>query len=107
MAAKMLLDPRVARELEGTVWMECVLAGFTRKLSSYPRWKDIMTFYVPAVAHKWEKVACSMGLEGELKILQRDNPKDCQACAMRVVMMWLSREEDRYHTWKNLFLHSR
>ena len=107
MTAKMLLDPAVAKELEGTVWLECVLSGFTRRLSAYPRWKDVMTFYIPAVAHKWEKVACSMGLEVELKILQRDNPRDCQACAMRVVLMWLNREDDIHHTWRQLFQHSR
>ena len=54
-----------------------------------PTYTAVLRELSSKVSHKWEEIGPCLGLkEGQLSIIKKDNPNDCQSCFREMIKLW-------------------
>lgn len=54
------------------------------------------------VSHEWEEIGPHLGLKiGQLSIIKRDNPNDCQRCFRKMIKLWFQ-QLDPPPSWSDI-----
>ena len=55
------------------------------------------------VSHEWEEIGPFLGLkEGQLSIIKKDNPTDCQRCFREMMKLWFKQQLDPPPSWSHI-----
>ena len=69
--------------------------------SECPQLKHLCEHITPQYAPEWKELATQLGMpNGEIRIIEADNPRDVKKCCNEMLNKWL--EIDHSATWKKV-----